>query len=130
MKSNWRRGPGIGRRGIAEIDGARFRSVALEMRRVDQNLAHDSGKSEADDAPVVAGLPAAARLPAVHPLAPVRVLALAPDRLSRLDEVVLRGEELVVGLDDRSAQAFRSEIDELRENGQGVSSRWSLSRRE
>jgi len=65
----------------------------------------------------VAGLAAAPRFPAVHPLSPVGVLVLAPDRLRRLDEVLPGSEELVVRRDGRAAQAFGSEVDEVGEFG-------------
>src|SRR5262245_24896712 len=61
-------------RPVALVDRARLRIVPLEMRRLDVDAANDAAHTEADDAPVVnvgRQIAAAARLPAVHPLAAV-----------------------------------------------------------
>ena len=98
------------------------RIVAGEERGVDDDAAHDAAARRGGRCTSRAPRPelaAAARLPAVHPLAAIGVLALAPHRRRRLDQVLLRREELVVGGDDRAAEAFRREIDEI-EKGVGV----------
>ena len=101
----------------SRVDRARLGEVAAEEGGVDDDAADHARHAEPDDAPVVRVGPVAApaRLPAVHPLAAIGVLALAPDRRGGLEQVLLRGEELVVGRDDRAAEALRREIDQLGE---------------
>ena len=104
-------------RQLARLERAGVRVVALEVARVDDDAVDRAGKAQADQAPVVSRRAPAPRLPAVHPLAPVGVLVLAEDRPLGLDEVLLAGEELVVGGDRRAAQALRSEIRKVGESG-------------
>ncbi len=96
----------------ARIDRAGRREVAAEERRVDDDPAHDAGDAETNDAEVVTGDATAPRLPPVHPLAAIGVLPLAPDRLRRFEQVLLRREELVVRVEDRAAETLLGEIDE------------------
>ena len=67
-----------------------------------------------------AGTAAAARLPAVHPLAAIGVLAGNEDGRVGLDEVFLLREEIVVRREHRAAELFRREVDELSEIHYGV----------
>ena len=62
------------RRQAAAVDPAMRRIVAAEERGVDDDRVDDARQAELDDAPVVAGRAAAARFPAVHPLAAIGVL--------------------------------------------------------
>ncbi len=106
----------VGRRhawNVTRLERAGFGIVPLEVGRLDVHDARDSRSAEADDAPVVAGLPAAARFPPVHPLPALRVLALAPSRRVVTNQVLLRREELVVGRDDRRPEPFGGEVDEI-----------------
>src|SRR5881397_1645216 len=69
------------------------------MRRIDGHPVNRTRDAEPDDAPVASapplGAPPAARLPPVHPLAPIGVLALDEHGGSRREQVVPRGEEFV-----------------------------------
>ena len=103
------------RRQVRDVNRARFRVVALEMRGLDVDAAHDAGHAEPDDAPVVARLAAPAGLPPVHPLAPVGVLPFAPLRRLRPDEIVLRRKKLVVRRNHGGPEALRREIDQIEE---------------
>src|SRR5688500_10107146 len=60
------------------LDGARFGIVAAIEARIDDHTADDSGDSESQDTPVVAGGPPPTRFPTIHPLPALRVDALAP----------------------------------------------------
>ena len=68
---------------------------------------HHAAHAELDDAPVVAGDAATARLPAVHPLPFRRVFAGDEDRRLRLHQVGFRREEVVVGRNRTAADARR-----------------------
>ena len=80
FRARRRAGAGIPRRRAASSE-AGLRIVAAEdapcRRRPPRTM---PGQAEPDDAPVVAGLASAPRLPAVHPLAAVGVLVRDPDR--------------------------------------------------
>jgi len=105
-------------RHIAGIERARFREITLEKRRVDVDAADDARDAEANDAPVEhAVIAAAARFPAVHPLAALRVFALAPDCGAPLDQVLLGREEFVVGVDHGRAEPLGRQIDEIDKRG-------------
>ena len=95
---------------------ARSRIVAGEEARVDDDAANDPGKPESNDRPVVPGRATTARFPAVHPLAALGVDALAPFRWSRLDESLLRREELVVRRDHRRAEALARKVGKIGES--------------
>ena len=104
-------------RGIA-LDGAGFeragfRIVAAEIGGVHDHAPERPRQAEPDDAPVVAGLAAAAGLPAVHPLADVSVFPLLPDGLSGLEEVLLGREEFVIRGQHRATQTLGCEVHEI-----------------
>src|SRR4029077_4204382 len=101
----------------ARLDGASLGRIADEVTGVHDDAADVSRESQADDAPVVARLAPAPRLPAVHPFPAVRVLVLPEDRPRRLEKALLRPEELVVRRDDRAADALGGEVDEIGEGG-------------
>jgi hypothetical protein len=107
-------GRGVGA-GDGALDRAVIRVVSAEEGGVHHHPADDAGEAEADEAEVVAGGAAAARLPAVHPFAAVGVLVLEEDRGLRLEQVLLLGEEVVVGPDHGASEALGGEIDELGE---------------
>ena len=100
-------------RQAAAVDPAVRRKVAAEERRVDDDRVNHAGLAEPDDAPVVAGRAPAARLPAVHPLPAIGVLVRNEYRRRRLEQVLLPGEELVVGGDGLAAEAGGGEIEEV-----------------
>ena len=85
------------------------------MRRVHHDSAHDAGEPQPHDAEVVAGLPAPARLPAVHPFPALGVGVLAPLGRVGLQEVFLAREELVVRVQDGAAQGLDGEVGEVGE---------------
>jgi hypothetical protein len=85
--------------------------VAAEVRGIDDDAADLARQAEADDAPVITGLAAAAGLPAVHPFAAVGVFVLLPHGRVRAQEVVLLGEELVVAEDRGAAVFLGGEVD-------------------
>ena len=91
------------------VDGATFWVIAPEITRVDDESANAPREPQPDEAPVEAGRPASARLPPVHPLAAFRVLALDEDGGAGLKQILLRGEELVVGVHDRPPEPFGCE---------------------
>ena len=97
------------------LDRAAVRVVAAEEAGVDDHAADDPRDAEADDAPVVARLAAAARLPAVHLLASIGVAVGVEDRGLRLEEVLLRREELVVRDEHHPAEAPGGEVGQRRE---------------
>ena len=104
---------------VGGIDGTRGRKVSFEVGRVDVHAGHVPARAQAHDAPVVALVAdvaaAAARLPPVHPLSAVGVLAFDPDRRLALDQVFLRREKLVVRGDGRTAEAFARQIHQIEE---------------
>ncbi len=106
----------------ARLERARLGIVAAEERGVDDHAAHDPRGAQAQDAPVVARFAPAPGLPAVHPLAAIGVLALAPHRGRLLDQVLLGREEVVVGGEDGAAQSFGGEVRKRQEVGHRVSS--------
>src|ERR1041384_3766991 len=99
----------------AGIDRALGGKVSAEERGVDDDTANHTRQSEPDDAPVVPGLAAAARLPPVHPLSAVRVFLRAPFGGVLLEEIFLLREELVVGEERRSAQLLGCEVGKVGE---------------
>ena len=111
----------------AGLDGRVRRVVALEPGGVDDDAADHAGHAEADQRPVVAGAAAAGGLP------PVVDLPFPPERrrgelgLPRVEEVLLLGERLVAGRDDRSAERADGQVREGREvrEGRGVRHRGS-----
>jgi hypothetical protein len=86
--------------------------IPEEVIRIDVDLPDDAAQSQLNNAPVMSGRAAAARLPAVHPLAAVGVLVGNKDPATGLQEVFLLGEELVVREKREAADAGCSEIDE------------------
>ncbi len=100
---------GIARQG-GDVERTRLGVVAGEVRRVHQHPAHDPGHTKTDDGPVVSRLAAAAGLPAIHPLAPIGEALGVPERLPIRNQVLLLGEEVVVGRDDPSAEAGRGQV--------------------
>ena len=93
------------------IDRARVGIVAAEEARVDDHAAHDASYAESQDREVVSGHALAAALPPVHPLPAVRVLVFLPDGRMRLDEIFFLGEEVVVRVEHRAAEALGGEIE-------------------
>jgi hypothetical protein len=79
--------------------------------RLDVDAARDTRDTESNDAPIVARTAAAAGLPAIHPLAALGVIALAPPRCVGPDQVLLGRKELVVSGNDGSAQALGRQVD-------------------
>ena len=68
---------------------------------------NDAGRPQSDDAPVViAAVATPTGFPAVHPFAALGVFAFAPLGRAGLDQVFLRREKLVVGGNDRGAEAL------------------------
>jgi hypothetical protein len=94
----------------ASLERAVLGVVAAEEGGVDDDAAQHAGQTELDDARVVARRAAPAALPAVHPLAAVGVLVLAPDRGLGLEQVLLLGEEVVVGPQHGAAEARGGEV--------------------
>ena len=97
------------------VDGARFeravrRKIAAKKRRIDDDAADDSGQSETNDAPieffVETRAAAAARFPAVHPFAQIRVFALDKNGRGGFQKIFFRREKLVVGDEHRAAELF------------------------
>src|SRR5712691_9250636 len=110
--------PGGGRpRQIGDVEGAGFRMVPPEMIRVHRDGTDQAGDAQTNDAPVVPRLAPPPRLPAVHPLAALGVLALDAYAAPRLEQVLLRREELVVGGDRPAAEPLGGEIHEARAPG-------------
>ena len=76
------------------------REIATEKSCINDHTLYLARHPKADHAPVVFFLqPRAAPapcLPAVHPLAIVGINALLPHGRSRLDQVLLRGKEIVI----------------------------------
>jgi hypothetical protein len=92
------------------FEGAVFRVVATEVAGVDDDAAHDSWEAETNDAPIEARGAASTTLPAVHPLAAIRVLAFDKDGRARLQQVLFGREEVVVGDEHRATQPLRRQI--------------------
>lgn len=85
--------------------------VAAKVAGIDNDAANDSGKAEADDAPVEARRAAAPAFPAVHPLATIRVFALDKDRRACLQQVLFGREKVVIRDENRATQPLRCKID-------------------
>ncbi len=118
------------------LDRARGRVVAGEERGIDHHRADDARQAKPDDRRVEVGMragrrvrvvAAAAGLPAVHPLAAIRVLSLDEDGLAGLEEVVLAREEVVRRVEDRAAEALRREIYEMQQGRDHVAHSFRLS---
>src|SRR5262249_11125043 len=74
----------------------------------------DATRAETNHAPIVRPIVAPApRLPAVHPLAAIGVLALDPLGRRWFDQAFLGREELVVRSDHGGAETLRGEIDQI-----------------
>ena len=58
---------------------------------------------------------AAARLPAVHPLAAICVLVLDPYWLRSLDQIFLRSKKIIVCGEHTAANAFRGKVEQIGE---------------
>jgi hypothetical protein len=97
------------------LDRAAIGVVAPEEAGVDDDAADDPGHAEADDAPVVTRIAPAARLPAVHLLAPVGVAIGIEDGSPRLQQVLLGREELVVRDQHHPTEAPSGEVGQRRE---------------
>src|SRR5688572_6527008 len=91
--------------------------IAEEMVRVDVDAEHAAALAELDDAVIMAWQATLApALPAVHPLAVLRELAGNEDTSTRLQEVLLAGEEIIVGDEGLAPEALRREVDQARES--------------
>src|SRR5947209_20602911 len=97
------------------LDQALSRIVAAEISGVDHDAGDGAGQAQADDADIASGRAAAACLPAVHPLAVVGVLMLAPLGGVRPEQIFLGGEELVVGPHGPAAQRLAGQIGKVGE---------------
>ena len=100
---------------LAPLDARAFGIIAAEERGIDDDTAHHAGRAKVDDGPVETGSAAAPGFPPVHPLSALGVDAFAPLRRRCLEQRLLGCEELVVRRDDRTAECFGGEIDEVRE---------------
>ena len=81
------------------------------MTGIDDHAANDSRQAEANDAPVQPLGVSPARLPAIHPFAPVGVLAFNENRRRGFEQLFFRRKELVVGKQHRTTEAFGGKID-------------------
>ena len=81
------------------------------MPGVDLEAGDQPRHAEADHAPIVAGRPLAAALPAVHPLAVLVIFAGDEDRLGGVDQPRLVGEEIVGRIDHLGPEPGLGEID-------------------
>ncbi len=97
---------------VPRLDRTVGRKVPREEAGVDIDTADHAAHAELDGAPVVAGGAFAPRLPAVHPLAPRRVLARDEDRWTGLEQIGLRREEIVARRQDPAADAHGRQIGE------------------
>ena len=104
-------------RQVTAVDARVLGVIAGEVAGVDDDAVHHTRRAESNDRPIVPGRAAASRLPAIHPLPTLGVRSLSPLRRRRLEHGFLGREKLVVGGDDRPAQLFRGEIDQVREVG-------------
>src|SRR5713226_7047188 len=95
--------------------------IPFEVTGIHDTAAKNPPQAEPDYAPVEARCPAPPRLPAVHPLSGVGVLAFDEDRLAGLEEVFLRGEELVVGENYGAAQPIGCKINQINKFRHNVS---------
>src|SRR5713101_3572087 len=95
--------------------------IPFEVTGIHSNAAKNPRQAEPDYAPVETRRPPPPRLPAVHPLSGVGVLAFDEDRLAGLEEVFLRGEELVVGENHGAAQPLGCKINQINKFHHNVS---------
>src|SRR5262249_59771748 len=79
------------------------RIVTAEERGIDHDAVHDAGAAEPNDRPVVPGFAAAPSFPAVVDLALVAKVPLSEGGRIWLNEVLLFGEQLVIGVHDAAA---------------------------
>ena len=89
---------------VARLERGLLRLIADEVARVHVRHVEPAAQTELQHAPVVAGRSTPPRLPAIHPLAAIRVLAGDEDGRLWLDETASRSEELVAS---RRARARR-----------------------
>src|SRR5207245_6162290 len=86
--------------------------VATEMVRVHGDRADHTRNAESDDAPVVACPTPAPRLPPVHPMPAVGVLAFDERAAPRFEQIFLGREELVARDERPAAHARGGEVDQ------------------
>src|SRR5207237_10070570 len=95
----------------------------------DYDAADHARHAEPDHAPVVARVPAAPGLPAVHPLAAIGIDVVLPLGGARAQEVLLVGEELVVARDRGATEILAREIGQLEKIGHSSAPRSVVSAR-
>ncbi len=99
---------GVGRlavRQVGGVDGRGRREVAGEVAGIDVHALDHARPGQLDDAVVIAAVAAAARFPAVHPLAVVVVLAGNEDGRLGVEHAVLGREEFIGRERGHGAQA-------------------------
>src|SRR5207249_5892783 len=101
-------------RELCRVERASGGMIAAEVARIHGDRADRTGDTEPDDAPVMPTLRTApaVRLPAVHPLATIGVLAIDERRGSRREQVVPERVEFVRRDQRPSADARAREVDE------------------
>src|SRR6185503_13068964 len=92
------------------VDARLFRIIPREEARVDDDTTHYSGNAELNDCPVVTGSAAASRLPPVHPLSVIGILAFSPLGSGWLDEILFRRKEIIVGRENSSAHSLGGQV--------------------
>src|SRR5205823_3517371 len=105
---------------IRLLDGARFQrarfgKVPAEVAGINDYLRDQPRYSQLHDAPIVPGSSAAARHPSVHPLAPIGVFVLDPNRFRGFYQILFRSKEIVVRGEYTAAHAFRGKIQKIGE---------------
>src|SRR5258706_15597768 len=90
-----------------------LRIIAAEETGIDHQPANYSRQPETDDAPVEAWRAPPARLPAVHPLSQIGVLAFDEDGSGSLKKIFLGRKKIIVGEEHSAAQFFCSEINQF-----------------
>src|ERR1700732_103828 len=87
-----------------------FRVISREEACIHHDAAKNSREAEPNDAPVIAGSAAAARLPSVHPFPASGVFIIDKNRRRWLQQTFLGREKFVVRLKYAATEALRSEV--------------------
>src|ERR1041384_2573978 len=92
-----------------------FRVVATEETGIDDDATNNAWQAESNDAPIEAGCSPPAALPAIHPLAPIRVFVRNKDRRTGLKKVLLGRKKIIIRHKHRATEWFRGKIDQFNE---------------
>lgn len=91
--------------------------IAEEVIGIHVDMLDDSTQSQLNDTPIMPGGAAATGLPSVHPFATVGIFIGNEDSATRLEEILLLGEELIVCEKRDAADTRCGKIDKTSRRG-------------